>query len=329
MIFQNIDFHNVAEMTREEDGWKMWRIPQSVRERMNDGLRNRTAAYSTGVELRFRLVDESADIDLCALPAEEAQVAYIFYGSIQGGWQHSSRIIGTERTRLHVERPANSEALKRISQEMGLPFDPEVIRIVLPYGTCLYLGVQGAVEQPRAEDLPGQVYLAYGSSITHGSLALAGPYTYPFRVAQKLKCDYLNLGFAGTAYLEREMAEYIVSRKDWDFATFEMGINMLEGFTEEQFETRVREFTDVLASEKRMVCLTSIYGYTGENQEKAQRFREIVRHYAQGRFPFLDGLELLDHPAFVSQDQVHPTLEGIEQIASGWSEFLLPLLSNR
>lgn len=57
-----------------------------------------------------------------------------------------------------------------------------------------------------------KTYLAYGSSITHGSLALAAPCSYPFQIARRLGCDYLNLGYAGSAYLEREMAEYIVSR---------------------------------------------------------------------------------------------------------------------
>ena len=101
MIFQNIDFHNVAEMTPEGDGWRMWRIPVSVSEKMNEGLRTKSVAYSTGVELRFKLMGDSADIHLCSLPAAEAQVAYLYYGSIQGGWEHSSRIIGMQKTTLH------------------------------------------------------------------------------------------------------------------------------------------------------------------------------------------------------------------------------------
>ena len=31
MIFQNIDFHNVADMTPAEGGWLMWRLPANVR----------------------------------------------------------------------------------------------------------------------------------------------------------------------------------------------------------------------------------------------------------------------------------------------------------
>ena len=322
MIFQNIDFHNVAEMTPEDDGWRMWRVPADVREKLNENARLRTAAYTTGVELRFKLKGESADIHLRTLPAQEAPVAYLYYGSIQGGWDHSSRVIGTQRTTLHFERPANLERLKAISQQCHLPFDPEVIRIVLPYTSCIFMGVDGEVEPPCKEELPQKTCLCYGSSITHGSLALAAPYTYPFRISQKLGCDYINLGFAGTAHLEKEMAEYIVSRKDWDFATFEMGINMLGEFTEEQFDQRVCDFLNVLEQDGRPVFLTSIFGFNGGGQEKAQHFRDSVRKHAEGRFAFVDGLELLNNPAMLAQDEVHPTLEGIEQIAQRWAELM-------
>ena len=43
------------------------------------------------------------------------------------------------------------------------------------------------------------------------------------------------------------------------------------------------------------------------------------RRYAGARLIFTDGLDLLDNPAFIAQDLVHPSLEGIEQIARRWS----------
>ena len=48
MIFQNIDFHNVADMTPAGDGWLMWRLPQDVRARTNEGLRDRVCHFNTG-----------------------------------------------------------------------------------------------------------------------------------------------------------------------------------------------------------------------------------------------------------------------------------------
>lgn len=326
MIAWNMDFHNVAQLVPHEDGYMMHRVPEGVRAQLNAGLQERSSSYATGVELRFRLKGEQAVIRLRTLPMAEAQVAHIYYGSMQGGWQDSSRLITTQPTELLIRRPGNIDQLRQIHRDCALPFSPEVVRVVLPYGSLVFLGIEGDVEPPRPEDLPARTYLAYGSSITHGSLALDMPHTYPFRIAQGLGCDYLNLGFAGTAHLEKEMAEYIVSRRDWDFASVEMGVNMLGAFSPEEFERRVDDFTAILAADPRPVFATSIFGFNGGNQEKAAVFRDIVRRYAGERLRFVDGLTLLNNPAYLSQDMVHPSLEGIEQIAHRLRDFMTPTL---
>ena len=65
--------------------------------------------------------------------------------------------------------------------------------------------------------------------------------------------------------------------------------------------------------------MTSILGCFGSDQEKAAVFRRIVKKYASGgQMVFTDGLELLNDPAFVSQDLTHPSLEGMRQIADRW-----------
>ncbi|MBQ8555262.1 MAG: SGNH/GDSL hydrolase family protein [Clostridia bacterium] len=319
MIFHNIDFHNVAEITPCEAGWKLWRVPKSLRTQVNPGV-ERSAAYNCGVELRMRVLSDHADIHLRTEPIAEGQMAYLYYGSLQGGWQCSSFIITAERTTIRIPRPGNLAQLQQITDEAGLPFSPEVARLVLPYGVNLFLGVDGEVAPPEEAMLPKTTYLAYGSSITHGSLALAMPYTYPFRIAQKLGCDYLNLGFAGSAHCERAMAEYLVSRPDWHFATVEMGINML-GMEEKEFEERIDTFTGILADDGRPVFATSLFHHNGE-RAKGDAFRAIVRKYAGHRLIFIDGIQLLEKPHFISQDMVHPSLEGIAQITERWHDHI-------
>ena len=51
----------------------------------------------------------------------------------------------------------------------------------------------------------------YGSSITHGAAAGRPGNTYENFISQKYNLDYINLGFAGRAMGEQEMAEYIAS----------------------------------------------------------------------------------------------------------------------
>ena len=325
MIFQNIDFHNVAEITPYEEGWRLWRVPERVRSACNEGLCNGTAAFSSGVELRFVLQGEYADIHLRTVPNGEGQMVYLYYGSIQGGWDKSSYTLAKERTTIRVQRPENMQQLQEITDGAKLPFSPLVCRLVLPYGNTIFLGVDGEIAPPTADMLPGKTLLCYGSSITHGSLALAAPGTYPFRMSQKLGMDYLNLGFAGTCHCEKAMAEWLASRDDWQVATLEMGINMM-GMTEAEFEKRIDDFTAVMAADGRPVFATSIFHFHGDHygsdQEKAQRYRSIVRKYAEPRLHFVDGLELLERSDMITQDMVHPSLEGLIQIANRWTEIL-------
>lgn len=324
MIKYNILFHNVAELENSEKGYIMWRLPKKIRDQINDGAGKVMSCYGTGVELRFKMKGDSVTLILSAEETMEANVAYIYYGSIQGGWQNSSKVILNEPTRITIQKPENQEFLKKLSEENNLPFSPEVVRLVIPYGKIYYLGVEGEVEPPLKEELPAKTYLAYGSSITHGSLALAMPYSYPFRIAQRMGCDYLNLGFAGSAQMEKVMAEYIVSLKNWDFATVEMGINMIrEEHTIEAFEKNIDEFTAVLSEDKRPVFATGLYGFSDPKfQKRGEEFRRIVEKYAKERLIYTDGLKLLDNPVYISQDMVHPSLEGMERIVDNWCEVM-------
>lgn len=331
MIFQNISFHNVEELKPCDGGYLMYRIPDKIRSMLNEQAGTRVSCFSTGVELRFRIKGDSATLILRSEAEKEAQTVYIYYGTFQGGWQNSSGAILTQDTPITIEAPSNLDKMKKISQEQNLAFDPELVRVVLPYGTCIFVGVEGDVEPPHPEDVPSNTYLAYGSSITHGSLALAAPYTYPFRIAQKMGCDYVNLGFAGTAHLEQEMATYIISRKDWNFASVEMGINMLgEAFSLELFEERVKLFLEILATDDRKIFVTSVFGFNGSEQEKAKKYREVVCKYAtrysSKNLVFTDGLELLNNPAYISQDLTHPSLEGLEEISNNWYHVMKQVL---
>ena len=319
MIFQNIEFHNVEQIVPHGDGWKLHRAPAPVRQACGERLET-TSAYGTGVELRFCLLGEAAEITLRTEPIAEGQMAFVYYGSIQGGWQQSSYIITPEPTTIRIPRPGNMAHLKAISDQAKLPFAPEVVRLVLPYGNNIFLGVRGEVCPPDAAMLPKKTLLSYGSSITHGSLALIAPYAYPFRIAQKLGMDSLNKGFAGTCMCERAMAEWLVSRRDWHAATLELGINMI-GMEEAEFERRIDEFTGIMADDGRPVFATSIFA-TANDQPKHNLFRRIVAKYAAPRLHFVDGLELLERPEFISQDGVHPSLEGIAQVADRWSEII-------
>lgn len=330
MDHQNIRFHNVEELELVEGGWLLRRVGAAARARISPGVQEN--CFATGIELRFTMPDGAVDLLLKTIPQAEAATAHIFFGSFQGGWEYSSKNIGADVTRIHIEYPAKLATLRRITAEKQLAFAPEVVRVVLPYVPVVFAGVEGRTSLPAADQLPQKTYLAYGSSITHGSLSLIQPDCYVFRNAQALGVDYLNLGFAGNALMEEEMANYLVSRRDWDFASVEMGINTTERVKEfplEVFEERIDRFTAVLARDPRPVFATSFFGYLDEDTDRTDKMRRIVRRYAAERLIFTDGLQLLDDETHISADGTHPDARGQEQIAARWSRIMAETLANR
>lgn len=322
MIRDGMLFHNVEDMIPVPDGWRLNRVPAALREKLNPGARDNTSFHASGVEIRFRMLSDEVNIYLRTDDDTEALPALIFYGPFQGTWTQSARTIGKGQSCVHVKKPDNIAWLKQALQGREGIYSPDMVRIVLPYSACVYMGVEGLVEPPHEGDATSKRLLCYGSSITHGSLALGAHQSYAALLARALGMDYINLGFAGTCHLEKDMAEYIVSRRDWTAATVEMGINMLGGFTEEQFARRVRTFVDVMAADGRPVYVTSLFGYMGENQEKGAAFRRIVKEETAGRLPFIDGLELLGDDTMLAEDLVHPSVEGHGQIARRWAAFI-------
>lgn len=170
MDHQNIRFHNVEELEPVEGGWLLRRVGAAARARISPGVQEN--CFATGIELRFTMPDGAVDLLLKTIPQAEAATAHIFFGSFQGGWEYSSKNIGADVTRIHIEYPAKLATLRRITAEKQLAFAPEVVRVVLPYVPVIFAGVEGRTALPAADQLPQKTYLAYGSSITHGSLSL-------------------------------------------------------------------------------------------------------------------------------------------------------------
>ncbi|MCD7819314.1 MAG: SGNH/GDSL hydrolase family protein [Lachnospiraceae bacterium] len=324
MIYDQIEFHNVEEITATDKGCLLSRLPLSIARQLNEGIPNSRTYMGAGVELRFRMPKREVTLHLRADANEEAQTALIYFGSIQGGWQYSSKTIGEQDTALHIPYPENMDEMERISQKAGLSFSPWLVRVLLPYGTCYYLGKEGETLPPLSGDEPTACYLAYGSSITHGSLGLVTPLTYVFRITSILGTDCLNQGYAGCAHMERTMAEYLVSRKDWTFASLEMGVNMLgTELTDEAYEKRICDFLQPFKEDDRPVFVTDIFTKNGGNRKRAEVFREIVRRNTEGsRLIYTPGKELLSQPEYISADMTHPTLEGQMQVAQRWSEVM-------
>lgn len=329
MVFQSIDFHNVSALTEDNSGgYVMHRFPLEVEEFLSDGGKNANKV-TTGIELRFKLVSNSVKLKLrLEAPSTSATTAYIYRGNVVGGWQECSvSIVGGETRELVISKHLNIEKLREITKSASFGFSPEVVRIVFNSSSVRFVSIDGDVVPPSKDDVPKFTYLAYGSSITHGSLSLNIPSTFVSQIGEYFRCDVRNLGLAGNARLEPSVADEIAAmgeRGEWDFASLCMGINILD-IECSDFEKRVKNIIKTVAernSQKHIFCISPFYCNADmESSDKPELFREIVcRAVAEFDSPFvhyIDGSKILDGPWGLSGDFVHPSPLGVNAIANG------------
>lgn len=332
MLFQNIELHNVSEITKNPngDGYFMFRAPKAVGDQLNE-TGKRLNSGGTGVELRFEITsEEGADIDLRLVsdsPELNARIIPVYYGSMGAPWNEAVKTVFTTRTRIHIAPPANMPLLERIHRENGFPFDPHVVRLILPISYYEIFSVSGAVCPPRPEHLPQKRLLIYGSSITHGSLSLLPPGSYAFRTAEELGMDIINMGYAGSAHMEGAMADYLAARNDWDMAVLEMGINALF-MSEAEFEARVRYFVKTIAGknpDKPIFCI-DIFFFSDDmdNSPKVNAFRRIVKTVAaENHVHAIDGRDIQTlGSGGLGGDFVHPSLRAHEVMAGNLTRII-------
>jgi lysophospholipase L1-like esterase len=351
MLYQGMELHGVSELlagsglevlpppaqewARQNGGLAGWeaqqagplwitRVPDPLRRSLNP-LAQINALQATGAEARFNLRGERVRLVLqCMAPA----VAEVHYGGFFAGWH----VIGTQPTELELTRPANADVLERLAREKGMGFDPRLMRVLLPWRPALRLvEVEGDCEPPQPGQTPARRYLAYGSSITHGNAAVRPSAMYAHRVAQLLGADFLNLGFGGGAHQERGLADAIATRTDWDFATLEMGINLL-GIAPDDFAARVEYFVNRIARahpDRWVYCLDVFLCHddlTGGG--RARRFREIVRETVRRaglpKLVHVAGDALLTSLHGLTADLVHPSPFGMEEIARNLAAVMAP-----
>ena len=234
MNYKNVELYNVQEMIESEKGEAklLTRIPDELRVTLNEGAKIR-AIMTAGCEIRFNLKSETAKI---VLEIEEEAIPLSIAEVYQGVFKISSHIIKKEPVEINLSLPGNIELLDKITKEKNLSFDTHLTRIILPHlASTKIINIEGEFSLPEKEQTPLIKYLAYGSSITHGYSALRPTGSYAMRTAQLLGVDLVNLGFGGGAHCESQLADYIAERNDWDFATFELGINMIGGFEIDKF----------------------------------------------------------------------------------------------
>jgi len=335
MIFKNAELHNVEEIIKSEEhgGYLLSRIPERVRMRINDNAKKR-ALCGCGCEIRFNIKGDKVKITLKRLPGEKASstgIAEIYYGSFQAPYTLTPQYIGNEPVTFTIGKPENIELLERLTKEYHLPFDPNLVRVILPYDwdSCL-INIEGECEPPNPRQVPKLRYLAYGSLISHGGSAMRPSGTYTMRIAQLLKADLINMSFAGSAQMDEAIADYIAERDDWDFATLELGVNVIKRWTVEEFKKKVDYFISKIAenNKDKWIFCTDLYTNHAdyEGDKKIKEYREVVKSKVEElklpKLVYYSGREMLTDVTGLSADLLHPSATGMEEISRNLAKFI-------
>ncbi|MGF7144461.1 lysophospholipase L1-like esterase [Anaerotaenia torta] len=328
MIYKNVELYNIEETVPAQNGngVRLCRIPDGLFGKLNEGAQ-KAAYFCCGCEIRFVLKGDEAVIRLRRESVDllsKTGVAEVYYGDFQAHYKITPCYIGEDTTEIAVPKAENLELLKEIAYKQGMRFNPEVVRIILPYDAGNVLeGVEGDVAPPPDLYVPVRRYLAYGSSITHGGSTVRPAGSYAMQAAGLLGADLINFGFAGSAHMEPDAADYIAQRKDWDFATLEMGVNVLGRWTPEQFQKRIDYFIERIAAanpDKWIFCIDLFLNdaYWKEDM-KLYEFKRIIKAKVQDlklpRLKYIPGEELLTQWQGLSSDLVHPSEAGFYEIS--------------
>lgn len=330
MIFEQMDFFNVAELESVTGvpGLRMQRFPKHVRERLGEcnALRGRFVSQaSTGCEIRFVTEAPFFRIALSATVEDGDVLVY------NGDFFHSMHRLkaGVIQT-LHIEKPPRFEEVNPAALRQGR-FAPEVWRIAISRNHYAGLAFQAVFHHldlfghearpPRPEELPARRWLAYGSSITHGSGATMHHQAYIQQAARRLRMDVFNKGMGGSCFCEPVMADYLIRHEKWDVATLELGVNMRDDFTPEQFQLRAEYLVRGMLENNpgKPVVLVSLFPNSADhstnpthprserNEQFVQRLKQIYKSLDHPCLHYVDGHTLLTDFSALSADLIHPS----------------------
>lgn len=325
MVFQEMEFHNVEYLEREEhmSGLKLHRFPEvfgrelGIEQNRNGRFR---AGRPHGCEIRF-----ATDIPYfnLALTAVEADLEVLIYC---GDYFHQKAVLKAGVcTVLQITEPP---MLSLVEKELLVKrrFDFNVWRIQFGLNGYVYFNYLNTFGEsrrpPRADEKPACTWLAYGSSITCGSAAGTYSNAYINQAAEELGIDVLNKGLSGSCLCEDVAADYL-ARAKCDLLTLELGVNMVPFFAEDEFEKRVSNLLRQLAcSPAKEIYVIDMFPCKGlifrdkeaPHYRRYRTFKEIVGRLADEcgdeRVRLIRGEAILDDFSSLTTDFLHPSDRG-------------------
>ncbi len=348
-FLSKVQLHNFDgyELTPDGTGVSVYRLPAEVRGHLSDAGANQMTHVRSS-EIRFVLKDGAKLEDVVIRLKSNRNALIQFYSGDELCGSTSliekdgvepyipPSLVGKTSTSQYPDKaceidlkPAKlrlpAEAAKVVEgPQPAKRFPQQVYRVLLGGGVITLTGIEGDIRPPKQEELP-PVLVSYGTSISMGAAASKPELSFTALTAAALGYSRRNLGCGGSAFCEKEMADYL-AKQPGDLFLFEISVNMAgNGYTVEEFRKRAAYLIDAVAKAhpKAPVVCISILPYGADKAEKTavrpREFRkaleEICRVTPHRNVHFVDGTQLLSFEG-LAKDNIHPTDEGHAEIAT-------------
>jgi hypothetical protein len=241
-----------AEIEVTERGLRPHRLPARVREQFPDPQLLSMEAQPSGVRLVFRTTASTL-----TLVTHPTRIAYRGADRPRGridvyaDGELVARDVLDDGDRVEVDLATGQTAFEpgrpHPTTVSGLPAGRHRIEIWLPHNEAVELVDLQADAPIEPDDTERPWWVHHGSSISHGSNALAPSEIWPAVAARRAGVELRNLGLGGSALVDPFMAR-VIRDAPADYISVKLGINVvnLDGMRVRTFVPAVHGFLDTI-----------------------------------------------------------------------------------
>ena len=304
------------------EGDRFKRLPQKVAETVSEGV-YRLHSNTAGGRVRFK-----TDSPYVAIHAKMPKIGKMPHCALTGSagfdlYVSEERYVATFIPPFNIEngyesiRHFDSAEMREITINFPLYSDISELYIGLREGSTICEPTPYKIEKPI-------VY--YGSSITQGGCASRPGNSYQSIVSRRLNADYINLGFAGNAKAEDEIAEYI---SDLEMSAFIYDYDHNAPTLEHLQNTHQKMFKIIRDKNPNLpIVIMSRPKYSLTEADK-KRFSVINKTYDDAISQGDKNVYLIDSPSLMrfalddgTVDGCHPNDLGFDSMAKGLGDIL-------
>ena len=324
MIFKNIEFHNVAEIEETKTGYRMYRFPRDLCDKMGHSGRTHgryVSQTTTGCELRFVMNGTRALLSLTSI--DEDTYVQIFRGeyAYYNGYTYSFPVKKGVITHILLE---DRDDFRKLDPKLrNNHFSANVWRVMTDINsTIAFVDIEtfgNAIRPPRPDEVPDKTLLCYGTSLTYGACATSHCISYVQLLGRLLGCNILNKAMGGSCMSEKWLSDWFVSGfHQYDGVLLENGVNLnrdpkyeelTDYFLKKLFEMNPSIPVYCLTSFPRPSVLAedSIANPCSVNMDCEYANDRLMRKLTE-RYPnshLIEGYEMMDNLTNLTHDLIH------------------------